>query len=262
MKMIDPHVHMDGVNRANLETMALGGIVALIADAGPLPAPSARSVLEYYERTFSWDVPRASEFLIETYVTIGINMLCIPTDWKEVVAHYPEFLKRDKVVGIGEIGVDPRSFTCPDLNEQEELLRSQLKVAKEYDVAVRLHTPPMDKEKYLEQHIELVDEFKIDKERVIITHADNTILEKIIKFGFIAEITLQPWRGLSIEQATKMIKTVPLDKVMVDSDSALRVSSDVLSVPKVALEMRKNGFTEEEVEKVVYHNPRRVFNLN
>jgi predicted metal-dependent TIM-barrel fold hydrolase len=58
-----------------------------------------------------------------------------------------------------------------------------------------------------------------------------------------------------------MLKGAALDRVMVDSDSALRTASDVLSVPKVALEMRKLGFSAADIQKVVYDNPRRIFDL-
>jgi predicted metal-dependent TIM-barrel fold hydrolase len=261
MKIIEPHVHMDGINRASIEQMALAGIVAVVADAGPLPAMSAQGVLEYYDRTFSWDVPRAAEFLIDTYVTIGINMLCIPPDWEKVIAALPRYLKKDKVVGIGEIGVDPRSFTCPDLGKQEEVLRAQLKVAKDYNMPVRLHLPPMDKMKWLEQHLKRVEEFKLEEEKVVISHADSLVLKAILDSGCIAEITMQPWRKLGPEEAANMLKDIPLDRVMLDSDAALRVASDVLSVPKAALQMRKLGFKDEDIEKVVFDNPRRVFNL-
>ena len=261
MKMMEPHIHMDGMNRANLEQMALAGIVAVIADAGPLPSVSAQGTLEFYDRTLSWDVPRAAEFLMDTYVTIGINMLCIPPDWEKVIDSMPKYLKKDKVVGIGEIGVDPRSFTCPDLGKQEEVLRAQFKVAKDYNAPVRLHLPPMDKMKWLEQHLKRIEEFKLEKEKVIISHADPLVLKAIIDSGCIAEITMQPWRKLGPEEAANMLKDVPLDRVMLDSDAALRVASDVLAVPKAALQMRKLGFKDEDIEKVVFDNPRRVFNL-
>jgi len=262
MQIIDPHIHMDSIKRPDLEAMALAGIVAVIADAGPLPAPSAQGVMEFYDRTFSWDVPRAAEFLISTYVTVGINMLCIPADWEKVIAALPGYLKKDKVVGIGEIGVDPRSFTCPDLTRQEEVLRAQLKVAREHDTPVRLHTPPMDKIKWIEQHFKRIDEFELDKEKVVISHADAEVLKMITDFGCIAEITVQSWRKLEPEDAARMLQTAPLDRVMVDSDSALRVASDILAVPRTALEMRKLGFKDEDIRKVVYDNPRRVFGLD
>ncbi|MDP2931902.1 MAG: TatD family hydrolase [Chloroflexota bacterium] len=264
MKCIDPHIHMDSVNRAHLESMALAGMVAVIADAGPLPAPSAQNVLEFFDRTFSWDVPRAKEFLMEAYVTIGINMLQIPPDWPKVVEAMPKYLKNEKVVGIGEIGIDPRSFTTPDLNKQEEVLRAQLKVVADHNVPVVLHIPPVDKMMYLEKHFKRIEEFKLDKAKVVITHADGVTLKAILDFGCVAEMTMQPWRKFGPEEVAKLLKEtkdIPLDRVLLDSDTAVRVASDVLSVPKAALELRKAGFKDADVEKIVYDNPRRVFKL-
>jgi predicted metal-dependent TIM-barrel fold hydrolase len=96
---------------------------------------------------------------------------------------------------------------------------------------------------------------------MIISHVDFSVIKAIIDSGCIAEVTISPWRKLGPEDAAKMLQDMPLDRVMVDSDSALRTASDILSVPKVALEMRKLGFSDKDVQKVVYDNPRRIFDL-
>jgi predicted metal-dependent TIM-barrel fold hydrolase len=58
------------------------------------------------------------------------------------------------------------------------------------------------------------------------------------------------------------MKVVPLDRVLINSDTVIRLASDVLGVPKTALEMRRLGFKEEEITKVMYENPKRVFDLD
>ena len=145
MKIIDSHVHLDSINRDGLEAMALASVKAVIADASPVPgmAPSSQTVFEFYERTLSFDTARASEFFIDTYVILGINMLFVPTDYDKVLQALPKYLALDKVVGVGEMGLDPRSPTCPDLGKQEEILRAGLAVAKESGKTILLHVPPM-----------------------------------------------------------------------------------------------------------------------
>jgi predicted metal-dependent TIM-barrel fold hydrolase len=261
MQAIDPHIHMYAIKKADLESMALAGISTVIADAGPLPAYSAQGVLEFYQRTLTYDVPRGAEFFINVYVTIGINMLWIPPDWEKIIEQFPKYLKEDKVVGIGEIGIDTRSPSCPSLDKQDEVLRTQLKLVKEYDVPLRLHLPPTDKTAWADKYFRQIDEFGLNREKTIISHVDSSVLKTIIESGCIAEITISPWRKLGPEDAAKMLKGAALDRVMVDSDSALRTASDVLSVPKVALEMRKLGFSAADIQKVVYDNPRRIFDL-
>ena len=264
MKIIDSHVHLDSTNRDGLEAMALANIRAVVADASPVPglAPSSQTAFEFYERTLSFDAARASEFFIDTYVILGINMMFVPTDYEKVLQALPEYLTRDKVVGVGEMGLDPRSPTCSDLGKQEKILRAGLAAARESGKTILLHTPPMDRASWIERYFRLVDEYRIEKNKVVISHADSSIAKMITDFGCIAAITVQPWRNLTAVDAAETMKIVPLDRVLVNSDTVIRLASDVLGVPKTALEMRRLGFKEEEITKVMYENPKRVFDLD
>jgi len=261
--MIDSHVHLDSINREGLETMALGDIVAVVADASPVPglAPSAQAVFEFYERTLNFDSARAAEFFIDTYVLVGINMLFVSHEYNKVLQGIPKYLEHEKVVGVGEIGLDPRSPTCPDLVKQEEIVRAGLSMAKEYGKIALLHTPPTERTKWIETYFKFIDGIGIDPQKVVISHADSSIIKMITDFGSIAAITVQPWRNITPEDTAEMLKDAPLDQVLVNSDTVLRLRSDVLGVPKTALEMRRLGFKDEDIKKVVFDNPRRVFNL-
>ena len=59
----------------------------------------------------------------------------------------------------------------------------------------------------------------------------------------------------------KILKDTELDNVLVDSDSSLRYGSDPLGVPKTALEMKMQGFSEKEIKKIFYENPIKIFKL-
>jgi len=53
-----------------------------------------------------------------------------------------------------------------------------------------------------------------------------------------------------------------LNSVLIDSDCNITLPSDPLSVPKTALEMKRIGFSEDDIKQVVFKNPARIFNLS
>ncbi len=263
MQVIDSHVHMDSLERAALESMSLAGVSAVVADGAPMPglAPAWQSVIDFYKRTLGYETMRASEFFIDVYVMIGINMFFVPDDYQKVFDSIPDYINQDRVVAVGEIGLEPRSETCADLGKQEEIIKFFLEKAKEYDKAVLFHTPPTDRSKWVEQYFKLIENAKLNPKKVIISHVESSILNMVTDFGCIAGITVQPWRKITPEDVAKMIKNAGTDNILVDSDSSLRFGSDPLGVPKTALEMKKVGFAESEIKKVLYENPINVFNL-
>ena len=138
MDMIDAHVHIDSLNWSHLEAMALAGVTAVVAQMG---GPNrggvevtSQTIFDLYERWIKYDALRTSGFFIDTYVAIGISMVCVPTDYEKVIDALPHWLNQEKVVAIGEIGLEPNSQTCPDLTKQEEILKAQLSVAKEHAI--------------------------------------------------------------------------------------------------------------------------------
>lgn len=264
MQMIDPHVMMESLGVVDLEAMAAAGITALIADAagGTDIATSSGAALNYYERTLAGETRRAADYFIDVYVILGINMFAIPPDYEKILEALPGYLHRDKVVGVGEIGLELRSITCPDLGKQEEILKTELRMAREHDKAVLLHLPPMERSKWIEWYFRLIDEARLERDRVVITHADAATTKMITDFGCIAGISVLPMRRITPEDAAKIVADNDINRVLVSSDTRARHRSDPLAVPRIALHMRKQGFTEEDIKKVVYDNPKRVFKLD
>jgi uncharacterized protein len=265
MQLIDTHVHIDSLNWSHLEAMALAGITAVVTQvSGPTRggvAVSPQTLFDLYERWIKYDSLRTSDFFIDTYVAVGISMVCVPTHYERVIEALPQYLRREKVVAIGEIGLEPNSQTCPDLAQQEEILRAQLKIAKEYTMPVVFHTPFNEKPKWIERYFDLIEEAGLESSKVVIDHADSTVARMITGAGFVAGVTIQPGSKITPPEAAKMMKTVDLGQILLDSDSGIGSASDPLGVPKTALEMRKIGFKQEDIRKVVYDNAKRVFNL-
>ena len=264
MPLIDSHVMMDSLGVLDLEAMAAAGVKVLISDAagGMDVATSSEAAIQYYERTLAGETKRAADYFIEVYTILGINMFAVPPDYEIILEKLPIYLQHERVVGIGEIGLEPRSSTCPDLDKQEEILKSQLKMAREHDKAVVLHLPPMESPKWIERYIRLIDDAQIERTNVVITHADATTAKIITESGCMAGISVLPMRRITPEDAAKIVADNDINRVLVNSDTRVRHRSDPLGVPRTALQMKRLGFKDEDITKVFYDNPKRVFKLN
>lgn len=264
MRMIDSHIHIDSRPREELAAMAAAGITAVVTFTYyphiNLPITS-RTVLDYFDRSLKFETWRGKQELIDVYVGVALNPVNIPPDYEAVLSALPKYIAEEKVVAIGEVGLEPASQTCPDLNRQRDIVKAQLKLAREHGLPIVFHTPNVDKEKWVSECLELIAQEKVEPAKVIIDHANASVVKRIFDFGANPSITVQPWRGLTPQDAAKILKDCDLNRVMIDSDCSSGLLSDALSVPKTVLEMRKAGFSEGDINKVVWENPKRIYGL-
>jgi len=71
-------------------------------------------------------------------------------------------------------------------------------------------------------------------------------------------MTVYPMSKLSPERAVAMVAKYGLEKIMVNS-SVDWGESDPLSVPKVVRLMRREGWKERDIERLVWRNPVRFW---
>ncbi len=263
MQLIDSHIMMESLGLQDLEAMSACGIKALIADAagGMDYATSAQAAINYFEHTLVGETKRAADYFIAVCVLVGINMNAVPADYEKILAALPEYLKREGVVGVGEIGIEPKSGTCPDLGKQEDILRTELTIAKEHNKAVVMHLTGTERASWIERYIKLIDEVGFDRGKAVIVHSDANTTKTITDAGCIAGLSVLPMRRLTPEDAAKIITENDMDRILVSSDNRIRHRSDPLSVPRIAVQMRRLGLSEKDVKKVLFDNPNRIFNL-
>ena len=259
MQLVDTHIQTDVLSLPDLELLAACGVTALVADAtgGQYRATSAAAALQYYDTTLEGETRRLAQFFIDVYAFVGINMFTVPGDYEKVLEALPGYLRRDKVVGVGEVGLDDRSKTCPDLGRQEEILKAELGLAAEFDKAIVMHLPPEDRMKWLERYFRLIEEAKMPPERVVILHADSAVIKTITGFGCNAAISIL--RGITPEDCAGMVAESGTERLLVGSDARLHIRSDAFAVPRAAVHMRKIGLSEADISRVVYDNPKKVF---
>jgi predicted metal-dependent TIM-barrel fold hydrolase len=263
MQLIDSHVMMESLGLQDLEAMSASSVKVLIADAagGMDYATSAQAAINYFEHTLVGEAKRAADYFIDIRVLVGINMNAVPADYEKILDALPEYLKREKVAGVGEVGLEPKSGTCPDLGKQEDILKTELRIAKEHNKAAVMHLTSTERADWIERYTKLIDEVGLDRGKAIIVHSDASTTKTITDAGCIAGLSVLPMRRFTPEDAAKIIAENDMDRILVSSDSRIRHRSDPLSVPRIAVQMLRLGLKEEDVKRVLFDNPNRVFNL-
>jgi len=256
MKYFDPHIHMLSRTTDDYENMAAAGIIGIVEPAfwQGQPRTQLGSFIDYYDSLIGWERFRASQYGIRHYCTIGLN----PKEANdtalaaEVMKLLPRYCQKDGVVAIGEIGYDDMS------DAEERFFAEQLELAKQENLPALVHTPHRDKVRGTERTISLVREVGIDEQLVVIDHLNEQTLPLVMETDC--------WRGHSVYPKTKMseVRMVNLlqeygtEKMIVNS-AADWGQSDPLKVPKTGEAMRAAGFSDADIEKVLFTNPIEYF---
>ena len=252
MKIFDPHCHMISRVTDDYERMALCGIRAVVEPAFWLGEPRKRagSFYDYFDHISNFERSRAANYLIEHFCAIAVN----PRESNnvvlrdEVLEEMPRWLARESVVAVGEIGFD-------DITDAEEAsIRRQLEIAKDARLPVIVHTPHVEKLKGTLRTIEVIGRVGFPPERLIIDHNTEETIAAARESGCWCGHTVYPVTKLSPERAVNILEKHGLEKMLINS-SCDWGPSDPLMVPRTVLEMRRRGFSDAEIRKVVWDNP-------
>lgn len=253
MKYFDPHIHMMSRTTDDYENMAAAGIIGVVEPAfwQGQPRTNVGSFIDYYDCLIGWERFRASQYGIRHYCTIGLNPKesnNVPMA-EDVMKILPRYCQKDGVVAVGEIGYDDMTDT------EERFFAEQMLIAKEIGLPILIHTPHRDKKRGTERTIDLIKQLKLDEKMILIDHLNEQTLPLVLE-------QTECWRGHSVYPKTKMsedrmvalLQKYGTEKMVVNS-AADWGQSDPLKVPKTGQAMLKAGFSEEDVETVLFTNP-------
>jgi predicted metal-dependent TIM-barrel fold hydrolase len=251
MRIFDPHIHMTSRTTDDYEAMFAAGVRALVEPAFWLgqPRTSVVSFTDYFDSLIGWERFRAAQFGIRHHCTIALN----PKEandprCREVLDVLPRYLAKDGVVAVGEVGYD--SMTP----EEDEVFARQLQLAIEHELPALVHTPHRDKLAGTRRTLAVVEESGIDAGRVLVDHLNEPTVAVVAESGC--------WMGFSIYPDTKMdegrmvaiLQQYGTDRMIVNS-AADWGRSDPLKTYRTGLAMLDAGFTESDVDKVLWQNP-------
>ena len=215
---------------------------------------TSKTMEDYWEYIISFERQRAHDYGIEHFCAISVN----PKEANnkqlanDALSTIESYLTRAGVVALGEIGFDM-------ITKQEEVVfRKQLILADEMKIPVIIHTPHLNKLVGTKKTLEIIKETGVEQKRIIIDHNSEETIEFSLSLDVFSGITVYPETKLTPIRAVNILKKFGLERILINSSSDWG-KSDPLSVPKTALQMEKDGFSDDEIEKVLFHNPNSFF---
>ncbi|HYI18683.1 MAG TPA: TatD family hydrolase, partial [Solirubrobacteraceae bacterium] len=256
MRIFEPHAHMTSRTTDDYEAMAASGVKVLVEPAFWLgqPRTSAGSFVDYFNSLLGWERFRASQFGIRHHCTIGLN----PKEAndaalrREVLELLPRFLAKDGVVAVGEIGFDAMTPA------EEETLLAQFVLAKEHELPALVHTPHRDKLAGTRRTLELVEQSGMAPETVLIDHNNELTVKEVHASGCWAGFSIYPNTKMDEYRMVRILEDIGTDRILINSACDWGVS-DPLKVAKTVAAMQEAGFSEDDIDKVVWRNPLEFF---
>ena len=252
--IFDTHAHYDsgGFNADREEIVAAlpGGNVGLVVNPG-CDVESSRMAVALAEK------------FPHVYAAVGIHPSdCAGTDETAYEA-LRELAKHEKVVAIGEIGLDYYWDTNPPREFQQEVFRRQIQLALELDLPVCIH----DREAHGDS-LSMVLEYPNLRGVFHCFSGSPEMAQELLKrgwyLGFDGPITYKNAR-----RSPEVVAITPLDRIVIETDAPYltpvpfrgkRNDSRYLSyvVEKLA---EWKGVTVEEMERITWENGARLYGL-
>ncbi|MPV51461.1 MULTISPECIES: TatD family hydrolase [unclassified Pseudactinotalea] len=255
MRIFDPHIHMSARTTDDYETLHAAGVRGLVEPAFWLgqPRTSVESFVDYFDSLLGWERFRASQFGIAHHATIALN----PKEANDprcvgVLDLLPRYLAKDGVVAVGEVGFD--SMTTAE----EFAFARQLELAIEHGLPAMVHTPHRDKAVGTRRTLDLVEESGIDPGMVVVDHLNETTVDMVADAGCWLAFSIYPDTKMDEDRMVAILREHGLEKVMINS-AADWGRADVLKPLKTGRAMLAGGFSEDDVDRLLWRNPVEFF---
>ncbi len=252
MRLIEPHIHMVSRTTDDYERLAEVGYVAMTEPAFWANYDrTPQGFYDYFLQLTDVEPKRAAKYGIDHYCWICIN----PKEAddlakaREVIQMIPDFLKKPRVLGVGEIGLNK--------NTKNELiiLEEQAALALKHNQLILVHTPHLeDKRKGTQLIVDMFKRLNVPPDRVLIDHCEEHTIDIPRKAGYWCGLTVYPSTKLTPQRAVDILEQWGTERIWVNS-AADWGPSDPLAVRKTVLEFLRRGHTQELADKIFYTNP-------
>ena len=205
---------------------------------------------------------------------------------------YRELAKKGKVVAIGECGLDYFHSREEDIEKQRIAFIEQIELASELSLPLMLHI--RNSEKDIERNaykdaLDLIKQHYQNKSATFSAGAENVALKSrgvvhffagsledakaFIDFGFYISfagvITYPPRKNIKGCDYEEIIKNLPLERIMADTDSPYVAPvpnrgkrNEPINVKDIVARIAETkGLDEEEVAKAIFINAEKLFKL-
>jgi len=182
---------------------------------------------------------------------------------------YRELLKDEKVVAIGECGLDYYHTEKESIEKQKEAFIAQIELANEFNKPLMLHIRNNPKDKSIDAYfdsLELLKKYSKVKGDVHFFAGSMEVAKAFLDFGFTLSFT-----GVVTftHDYDEVIKNTPLDMIMSETDSPYvspvpyrgkrNEPTYVKEIVKKIAEIK--NLPEKEVAEAIFANAKRVFRI-
>ena len=251
MRIFDPHIHMTSRTTDDYRRMADAGVRAVVEPAFWLGQPRTNpgSFADYFDSLIGWEPYRASQFGIRHHATIALN----PKEANDprclgVLDLMPRYLEKDGVVAVGEVGYD--SMTPAE----DKALAAQLAMALGSELPVLVHTPHRDKAAGTKRTLDVVGESTIAPGMVLIDHLNEVTVPLVRDTGCWMGFSIYPETKMSPPRMVEILKAHGTERMLVNSAADWGHSDPLLTV-ETGRAMLAAGFSDDDVDRVLWRNP-------
>lgn len=256
MTIIEPHIHMYSRTTDDYTAMFREGIRVTVEPSFWLGASRryAGTFWDYFQLILDFETGRAKRYGVDHYAAVAVN----PKEAEDTaLAHavldgMAPYLDHPRCVALGEIGFNKIT------RAEEEIFHRQLEMAKARRMLVIIHaphdTPEVSKRKGVERTLDILRELNYEDDRIILDHNTEQTMPVSRTRQVWCGLTVYPHSKLNPERVVDILKKWGLEQVLVNSSADWGVS-DPCSLPKVARFMQQQGFTEAQVQKLLFDNP-------
>jgi hypothetical protein len=261
MRFIDAHLHSDMIEDVQLQKLVMMGMEAAIVPSPHmfLGNPPVDTLFRIWDRFVTLEVTTAQTLGYESFASLSVPFIGLgQSDTEKALAVLPDLLKNERVVAMGEIGLDTGT------EYEKDLFREHLRIAKTADLPVILHTPirlAPQGAKLLPLVLEIIKDEGFPPERCVFDHAGEATLDFRMGTGGMVGLSIC-WDKMPPEPAARYVIDNPdkRDKIIINSELGGE-GNDYFMVPRVMLAMKLFGLDRESIDKVCYRNPRDFFKL-
>lgn len=261
MRFIDAHLHSDMIEDIQLQKLVMMGMEAAIVPSPHmfLGNPPVDTLFRIWDRFVTLEVTTAQTLGYESFASLSVPFIGLgESDTGRALSVLPDLLAHERVVAMGEIGLDTGT------QYEKDLFREHLRIAKAHDLPVILHTPirlAPQGPRLLPEVLQIIQEEGFPVERCVFDHAAEETLDFRMGTGGMVGLSVC-WDKMPPEVAARYVIENPgkRDRIIINSELGGE-GNDYFMVPRVMLAMKLFGLDKETIDQVCYQNPKDFFKL-
>lgn len=257
MELFDSHAHYNDEKFANDRNE----VIKSIYNSGVTSIICAGYNLESSKQAIK--LANEYEFI---YSTVGISPNDLTDEWEENLKDIEELLKqkkkKDKIIAVGEIGLDYHYDI--DKTIQKQAFIKQIELANIYNLPIVIHTRDA-----VMDTIEILKENPVNKKGVFHCCPFNReLIKEALKLGFYISIA-GPITFKNSKNSEEIANLVPLDKMLIETDSPYLAPEPVRGTRNDSRNIKYTAqkianlrnISIEDVAKHTYENTKKIFEI-